>query len=251
MAKYHLNSKGEPGNCRAAKGNCPFGSDDQHFSTKEAARSAYEKEMAAFDAFKISPLGKLDSATDKAIRDFKLSFARAVEWLEDHPKIAATGFTSLGIIGASILANQLAVNYYADTTSVPFTGTILEGHTETKVVGIIGKGGYIDTNAAYTVSGPDGESLRYVTESPTVVPDGTELPLHLYSDGGVHAASVADETAPGTIGATVIGGSLGGIVGFTTAVFAASGLERVSDYVNSKWRLRHDNKFRLAYRSTS
>jgi hypothetical protein len=46
MAKYHINAKGEPGVCRATKGNCPLGGDTDHYSSPEAARSAYEKNQA-------------------------------------------------------------------------------------------------------------------------------------------------------------------------------------------------------------
>ena len=41
MAKYHINYKGEAGLCRAEK-NCPFGGDEDHFVSPEAARAAYE-----------------------------------------------------------------------------------------------------------------------------------------------------------------------------------------------------------------
>lgn len=42
MAKYHINSKGEPGVCRA-KHACPFGSAEEHYDSREKAREAYER----------------------------------------------------------------------------------------------------------------------------------------------------------------------------------------------------------------
>lgn len=42
MTKYHVNEKGEPGVCNAREGNCPFASDENHFSTKDDARKFYE-----------------------------------------------------------------------------------------------------------------------------------------------------------------------------------------------------------------
>ncbi len=55
MVKYHVNPKtGEPGLCGAQANNCPFGGGDVHYPTKEAARSAYEKTMAA-PAFNFKP----------------------------------------------------------------------------------------------------------------------------------------------------------------------------------------------------
>lgn len=44
--KYHVNKKGEAGECGATKGNCPFGSESEHFTSPEAARSAYEERQA-------------------------------------------------------------------------------------------------------------------------------------------------------------------------------------------------------------
>lgn len=44
MAKFHITPKtGNPGSCRAVTGACPFGSTDEHYPTKEAARAAFEK----------------------------------------------------------------------------------------------------------------------------------------------------------------------------------------------------------------
>ncbi len=48
MAKFHINPKtGEPGQCRAEK-QCPFGGDEAHFTSKEAARQAYEAAQPTF-----------------------------------------------------------------------------------------------------------------------------------------------------------------------------------------------------------
>ena len=42
MAKYHINPKtGNAGICRAQAGGCPFGGDDEHYSTREEALTAY------------------------------------------------------------------------------------------------------------------------------------------------------------------------------------------------------------------
>ena len=42
MAKYHISEDGNPRACRAKPGNCRFGEDNAHYSTKEEARAAYE-----------------------------------------------------------------------------------------------------------------------------------------------------------------------------------------------------------------
>lgn len=45
MAKYHVNRAGEAGPCKATKGGCPFGGEDEHYSSPEAARAAFEESM--------------------------------------------------------------------------------------------------------------------------------------------------------------------------------------------------------------
>lgn len=46
MAKFHINpDSGNPGSCSAQAGNCPFGSDDEHYTSEDAARAAYERQM--------------------------------------------------------------------------------------------------------------------------------------------------------------------------------------------------------------
>ena len=43
MAKFHINAEtGNVGSCKAEKGKCPFGGDENHFPSKEEARSAFE-----------------------------------------------------------------------------------------------------------------------------------------------------------------------------------------------------------------
>jgi hypothetical protein len=39
---YHINARGEAAVCRASHGRCPFGSADEHHSSAEAARDAFE-----------------------------------------------------------------------------------------------------------------------------------------------------------------------------------------------------------------
>lgn len=51
MAQYHVNNRGNPGECHALVGNCPFGSSEEHFDTPAAARTAYEQAQT-HDLFK-------------------------------------------------------------------------------------------------------------------------------------------------------------------------------------------------------
>lgn len=51
--KFHVNPKtGNPSGCRATeKKGCPFGGEDTHFESKEAARADYEKKQADLENF--------------------------------------------------------------------------------------------------------------------------------------------------------------------------------------------------------
>lgn len=54
MAKYHVNNEGNPGPCGAEKGNCPFGGEEEHYSSFEDARMAYEQSMSQASVKKLS-----------------------------------------------------------------------------------------------------------------------------------------------------------------------------------------------------
>lgn len=43
---FHINAAGEAGVCRAKHGGCPFGSQDEHYSNADDARSAFESKMS-------------------------------------------------------------------------------------------------------------------------------------------------------------------------------------------------------------
>lgn len=74
MAKYHINSKGEVGKCHAIF-RCPFGADDEHYSSEQEARLAYEKVMSVASATddRGQPL-IVSSATQRQLQDFSSGF---------------------------------------------------------------------------------------------------------------------------------------------------------------------------------
>lgn len=67
MSKFHVNDKGESGQCRAEKGGCPFGGEAQHYSSPEIARQAYELSMAGeqIATIKKTPSEKVTKAAEK------------------------------------------------------------------------------------------------------------------------------------------------------------------------------------------
>lgn len=72
MAKYHINSKGEPSVCKATK-KCPFGESSDHYSTKTEARKAYEATQVTHstvtsDPWAGEPGSELDQLADEQVR---------------------------------------------------------------------------------------------------------------------------------------------------------------------------------------
>lgn len=55
MAKYHINDSGEAGECHAQKGGCPFGGEENHFTSAEAAREDFESQQKPFTALRKDP----------------------------------------------------------------------------------------------------------------------------------------------------------------------------------------------------
>lgn len=51
--RWHVNSKGEVGLCRAEKGRCPFASEYEHFDTREAAESKAEEIHRSRHAYRV------------------------------------------------------------------------------------------------------------------------------------------------------------------------------------------------------
>jgi hypothetical protein len=47
VTSYHINSKGNPGVCKATQGGCPFGEASDHFATAAEARNAFENSSSA------------------------------------------------------------------------------------------------------------------------------------------------------------------------------------------------------------
>lgn len=67
MAKFHINEKGDAGECSATKGKCPFGNEAHHFTSAEAARVFYEKAQEK-EAAKAARLAQLATRSDELAR---------------------------------------------------------------------------------------------------------------------------------------------------------------------------------------
>lgn len=50
MAKFHIGRSGKPAQCNAKKGNCPFGSEEEHYKTREEAQKHLENKLSGINA---------------------------------------------------------------------------------------------------------------------------------------------------------------------------------------------------------
>lgn len=97
MAKYHVNpNTGNSGTCKSTKGKCPFGTEDEHFSSPEAASAAAEKLMAEqYSAVNSAYRKKDTSALDGMNRELKKRIiSEAVAGQNKlHPSVVAKVFS--------------------------------------------------------------------------------------------------------------------------------------------------------------
>lgn len=67
MAKYHINGEGNPGACRAKPGNCPFGSESDHYADAKEARKIYERQQELLADIGVGGGPALNPATELAL----------------------------------------------------------------------------------------------------------------------------------------------------------------------------------------
>lgn len=89
MAKYHINSNGDAGPCRASSGKCPFGGEADHYASAAEARAAFEAQMGGgFAAAASDPLAAASYDVPEELRE-------AGQRVLDRYKVNAAGQFSL------------------------------------------------------------------------------------------------------------------------------------------------------------
>jgi len=85
MPGYHVNPKtGNPGACTAVRGGCPFGGDDDHYTSLTAARTAYELSHPTFSAIRRGASDFLDLQAIHQTADYTLETAELFTGHSDH-----------------------------------------------------------------------------------------------------------------------------------------------------------------------
>lgn len=124
MAKFHINSKGEPGLCQAQK-SCPFGGEASHYATAEEARQAFEASQDAF-AVVISHSKKSQETRQVVTQDATLATALTVaaqeygeadskqDWIEDKTVAVARAQERVMMTAADSAAREKALQQKAN-----------------------------------------------------------------------------------------------------------------------------------------
>lgn len=125
MAKFHINSAGNPGPCRAQAGNCPFGFERDHYTSKDDARAAYEAQQELLARIGIGAKHELSAATEIALTAELQPLDQQPAWIWEQtsrlqqelfgvtPQVIATVDSPLGPLAvvweeATVEANDLS-----------------------------------------------------------------------------------------------------------------------------------------------
>lgn len=90
MTKYHLTRKGEPGVCQAKPGGCPLGEQEDHYSSPDEARAAFE---AANNPLTRVTVKSSERATIKQTSDNSDMVASMGSWEAPEEALAALSTT--------------------------------------------------------------------------------------------------------------------------------------------------------------
>lgn len=109
MAKFHVNpNTGDASPCRAEKGQCPFGSADEHYNTKEEAYAAFEASQETFSVV----LKKNGSApaNERQVSSFDAKVESAIKVLQDEFDAAENKAEWIGKKVERVASAQLDLN---------------------------------------------------------------------------------------------------------------------------------------------
>lgn len=86
MKKFHINGYGDPGECHATVGKCPFGGDESHYPSASEAREAFEHDMRNYVIPEtIKDQAKIDNVLSG---NLIISNKEKARLLEKNPKLA-------------------------------------------------------------------------------------------------------------------------------------------------------------------
>lgn len=125
MAKFHIGCSGKAASCSAKKGNCPYGSDTEHYKTREEAQKAAEQNMSKQHKTLTSTNSKQKTANKdfknnkvtskidkKTLQNFQSSFTSVIEIKEQYIKDNNLNY-AINMMAASLANGEIdkANNY--------------------------------------------------------------------------------------------------------------------------------------------
>jgi len=133
---FHINpSTGEAGKCSATKGGCPFGSAEDHYSSPEAARNAFEETQAGsfeVSANETAALSKMKKLGQLSVTE---SGPGSIAYAMDFDHVLAKGSDNDFYEGGAVYAPDTSWIEDADKTDVG-------GGWELITYGMTGQQGY-------------------------------------------------------------------------------------------------------------
>lgn len=208
MTKFHIKANGEPGRCVAKQGNCRFGSDDEHHSTKDTAREAYEKKNATISLSSLTKASIIDQSEissgpaskaarlDRALESDLIYDGPTHKWLEDmreesdaiwhgsideQPRIIDVVDYSDGKLAVVWSPYSLASNDNSIQTERGYTikeTAFIDIKTGRKI-GYLKSSFVDDSSAERSYGNDDYSSIRYMDET-----DGSSFGMRVYLDDG-------------------------------------------------------------------
>ena len=129
MTKYHINSKGEPGKCKANFDGCPYGGSEKHYESPEKAYAAIEQEMGGSfnpiknSAIKIRRWDKESVARESTNEEELMTIAEHVSDSHFNKKIVKALASNPSISASALLEarskSELAWNHFVDLEMHP------------------------------------------------------------------------------------------------------------------------------------
>jgi len=177
MAKYHVNSAGEAGVCKAKTGACPFGDAVDHYASADEARAAFEKANAE-SYWRPTRRGLLEKLELKA-SSFLKDYVR-IDLADDGKSITTLSFR---VLPGKIIWPQWRENLYIEGRPPAPKGA--HNELQDRVLKLL-PGWKLASNPLELSSEGKAFRERYLASHPQVV---WELDRNLESDDGTPEAT--------------------------------------------------------------
>lgn len=158
MAKFHINGNGEAGQCKAEKGGCPFGGENEHFESAADARTAFESSMTNGSLSSVSktsfaPLPELTESEEDVLDLYnEYVFEDELE-IADHSGLASGDWITL----AELRDNPEALGNNCQAVSAELGKELVGGDEKVELLTVHYEDGYLHNAVSITL--PTGSTV--------------------------------------------------------------------------------------------